>query len=182
MEYRLSLQEVVLGKKKFAGSSMLSGALRHQSSWQISLPFGLVSQTLHPQPLHVPCFFFFVFLQWSVKWRPLSAGGLLLWTVKRTKKISPGDAFSCYGSMFVYLKVGAQAMPRNRYYILTMFYFKIFCQMTILLHNARPLKSIEEMLTAEKMWLLGDTAPEKSGIKSKKWRNKPKRWHRQLKS
>lgn len=102
---------------------MLSGALRHQSSWQISLPFGLVSQTLHPQPLHVPCFFF-VFLQWSVKWRPLSAGGLLLWTVKRTKKISPGDAGSCYGSMFVYLKVGAQAMPRNRYYILTMFYFK----------------------------------------------------------
>lgn len=175
MEYRLSLQEVVLGKKKFAGSSMLSGALRHQSSWQISLPFGLVSQTLHPQPLHVPCFFLFFF-------SGVSDGGLLLWTVKRTKKISPGEAGSCYGSMFVYLKVGAQAMPRNRYYILTMFYFKIFCQMTILLHNARPLKSIEEMLTAEKMWLLGDTAPEKSGIKSKKWRNKPKRWHRQLKS
>lgn len=153
---------------------MLSGALRHQSSWQISLPFGLVSQTLHPQPLHVPCFFFF-FLQWSVKWRPLSAGGLLLWTVKRTKKISPGDAGSCYGSMFVYLKVGAQAMPRNRYYILTMFYFKIFCQMTILLHNARPLKSIEEMLTAEKNVTAGWHSSRKIWNKEQKMKKQTKK-------
>lgn len=80
-----------------------------------------------------------------VSWRPVTLN------CQEDKKISPGDAGSCYGCMFVYLKARARAIPRNRYYILTMFYFKIFCQMTILLHNARPLKSIETMLTAEKM-------------------------------
>lgn len=48
-----------LEKKKFASSSMLSEALRHQSAWQISLPVGLVCVRWYTHNLYMFSSFFF---------------------------------------------------------------------------------------------------------------------------
>lgn len=89
MECRLSPQEVVLVKKKkkksFAGSSMLSEALRHQTAWQISLPVGLVCVRRYTHNLYME-----FFPQRSVRQRPLSARCWVLLTVRGQNR-SAGD-------------------------------------------------------------------------------------------
>lgn len=73
-------------KKKFAGSSMLSEALRRVSMTDFSACWPCLCQAVHPQPLHVLKFFSTKECQAeaSVGW------GLVALNCQRTKEISRG--------------------------------------------------------------------------------------------
>lgn len=105
LERWLSPQEVKGIKKKLASGSVLSEALRHESTCQISQPVGLVYVRRYTHNLYMFSVCLFLKRWRSARWRPVSAGGLQLWTVKRTKQSSWGcwhETDSCCGDLFVY--------------------------------------------------------------------------------